>query len=89
MNHSPEVVERFSYIKEGCKIVSEDLPEHLKYSRTGKLIKSFSKVLFRLDRNQPSHTLVPGHSAFPIHPWLLKVGLCQWLGFVSRSGSYP
>lgn len=70
MNHSPEVVERFSYIKEGCKINPDDLPEHLKYSRTGKLIKSFSKVLFRLDRNQPSHTLVPGHSAFPIHPWL-------------------
>ena len=70
MNHSSEVVERFSYIKEGCKINPDDLPEHLKYSRTGKLIKSFSKVLFRLDRNQPSHTLVPGHSAFPIHPWL-------------------
>ena len=70
MNHSTEVSERFSFIKEGCKIDSDDLPEHLKYSRTGKLIKSFSKVLFRLDRNQPSHTLVPGHSAFPIHPWL-------------------
>lgn len=70
MNHSPEVVERFSYITEGCKINPDDLPEHLKYSRTGKLIKSFSKVLFRLDRNQPSHTLVPGHSAFPIHPSL-------------------
>lgn len=70
MNHSPEVVERFSYIKEGFKINPDDLPKHLKYSRTGKLIKSFSKVLFRLDRNKPSHTLVPGHSAFPIHPWL-------------------
>ncbi len=70
MNHSPEVVERFSYIKEGYKINHDDLPEHLKYSRTGKPIKSFSKVLFRLDRNQPCHTLVPGHSAFPIHPWL-------------------
>jgi DNA (cytosine-5)-methyltransferase 1 len=70
MNHSNEVVERFSYIKEGHKIKSEELPEHLKYSRMGKLIKSFSKVLFRLDRYQPSHTLVPGHSAFPIHPWL-------------------
>ena len=46
------------------------MPEKLKYSRTGNLIKSFSKVLFRLDRNQPSHTLVPGHSAFPIHPSL-------------------
>lgn len=70
MNHSEEVIERFSYIEEGCKIDPEKLPEHLKYSRTGKKIKSFSKVFFRLDRNKPSHTLVPGHSAFPIHPWL-------------------
>ncbi len=70
MKHSPEVAERFSYIKEGCKINPDDLPEKLKYSRTGNLIKSFSKVLFRLDRDQPSHTLVPGHSAFPIHPSL-------------------
>lgn len=70
MNHSPDVVERFSYIKEGCKIIPHDLPEHLKHSRTGKEIQSFSKVFFRLNRNNPSHTLVPGHSAFPIHPWL-------------------
>ncbi len=70
MNHSEDVVERFSFIKEGCKINPEELPEHLKYSRTGKEIQSFSKVFFRLDRNKPSHTLVPGHSAFPIHPWL-------------------
>lgn len=70
MNHSNDVVERFSYIKEGEKIDPETLPEHLKHSRTGKLIQSFSKVFFRLDRNKPSHTLVPGHSAFPIHPWL-------------------
>ncbi|WP_298305609.1 DNA cytosine methyltransferase [Flavobacterium sp.] len=70
MNHSNDVVERFSYIKEGEKIDTETLPEHLKHSRTGKLIQSFSKVFFRLDRNKPSHTLVPGHSAFPIHPWL-------------------
>ena len=70
MNHSPDVVERFSYIKEGCKIVPDDLPENLKHSRTGKEIQSFSKVFFRLNRNNPSHTLVPGHSAFPIHPWL-------------------
>ena len=56
--------------KEGKKINPTILPEHLKYSKTGKLIKSYSKVFFRLDRNKPSHTIVPGHSAFPIHPWL-------------------
>jgi DNA (cytosine-5)-methyltransferase 1 len=70
MNHSPEVKERFSYIGEGKKIDPTKLPEHLKLSRSGKPIKSFSKVLFRLDRDKPSHTLVPGHSAFPVHPWL-------------------
>jgi DNA (cytosine-5)-methyltransferase 1 len=70
MNHSKDVIERFSFIEEGCKIDPEKLPEHLKMSRMGNEIKSFSKVFFRLDRKQPSHTLVPGHSAFPIHPWL-------------------
>lgn len=70
MNHSNKVRERFSYINEGKKINVNDLPDHLKYSRTGKLIKSFSKVFYRLDRSLPSPTIVPGHSAFPIHPWL-------------------
>ena len=70
MNHNETVSERFSYIKEGKKIDPNDLPDHLKYSRSGKLIKSFSKVFFRLNRKLPSPTLVPGHSAFPIHPWL-------------------
>jgi len=70
MNHSATVSERFSYIKEGKKIDPTILPEHLRYSRTGKPIKSFSKVFYRLARNKPSPTIVPGHSAFPIHPWL-------------------
>lgn len=70
MNHNLEVIERFSYIKEGQKLNPDLLPNHLKHSKSGKLIQSFSKVFFRLDRNKPSHTLVPGHSAFPIHPWL-------------------
>ena len=70
MNHAPDVAERFSYIKEGFKLNPEDLPKKLQLSRTGKKIKSFSKVFFRLNRNLPSPTLVPGHSAFPIHPWL-------------------
>jgi DNA (cytosine-5)-methyltransferase 1 len=70
MSHSEKVKERFSYIKEGFKLNPEELPEHLKKSQFGKEIQSFSKVFFRLDRNKPSHTLVPGHSAFPIHPFL-------------------
>lgn len=70
MNHSEKVKERFSFINEGKKLDPKDLPEHLKHSQFGKEIQSFSKVFYRLDRNQPSHTLVPGHSAFPIHPSL-------------------
>ncbi len=70
MKHAPDVIERFSYIKEGKKLNPDDLPKKLQLSRTGKKIQSFSKVFFRLDRNAPSPTLVPGHSAFPIHPWL-------------------
>jgi DNA (cytosine-5)-methyltransferase 1 len=70
MNHEDKVKKRFSYIKEGKKLNPADLPENLQYSKTGKKIQSFSKVFFRLDRNKPSPTLVPGHSAFPIHPWL-------------------
>ena len=70
MNHSEKVMERFSHIKEGKKLDPNELPEHLKQSQFGKEIQSFSKVFFRLDRNKPSHTLVPGHSAFPIHPFL-------------------
>ena len=70
MNHSATVSERFSYIQEGKKIDPTTLPEHLRYSKTGKPIKSFSKVFYRLARNKPSPTIVPGHSAFPIHPWL-------------------
>jgi DNA (cytosine-5)-methyltransferase 1 len=70
MKHASNVIERFSYIEEGKKIDASLLPKHLKYSKTGKLIKSYSKVFFRLDRHKPSPTIVPGHSAFPVHPWL-------------------
>jgi DNA (cytosine-5)-methyltransferase 1 len=70
MKHAKDVAERFSYIKEGFKLNPDDLPKKLQFSRTGKKIQSFSKVFFRLGRHLPSPTLVPGHSAFPIHPWL-------------------
>jgi len=70
MNHNEQVIKRFSFIKEGMKLNPDDLPKKLQFSKTGKKIQSFSKVFFRLDRNSPSPTLVPGHSAFPIHPWL-------------------
>ena len=38
-----------------------------------KPIKNFSHVYRRLHRNEPSITLVPGHNAFPIHPWLNRL----------------
>ncbi len=70
-NHSKIVSERMKYIKEGQKMDVDLLPTHLKLGKhTGKAIKNFSHVYKRLDRNKPSGTLVPGHSAFPIHPWL-------------------
>ena len=69
MNHSEMTVERFKTIKEGKKLEIDKLPEKLKYSRSGRLIRNYSNIFKRLDRNEPSCTLVPGHSAFPIHPW--------------------
>lgn len=70
-NHSPIIVERFSYIKEGEKMDVDALPEHLKIgTKTGKPIANFSHVFKRLDRNKPSNTIVPGHNAFPVHPTL-------------------
>lgn len=71
MNHSEFLTERFSYIEEGKKMDIEKLPEKLKLGKhTGKPIKNYSHVYKRLHRNEPSNTLVPGHSAFPIHPFL-------------------
>ena len=74
MNHSKEIIERYSYIEEGKKMDLSKLPEHLKYAKfTGQKIKNFSHVYKRLSRNEPSNTLVPGHNAFPIHPTLNRI----------------
>lgn len=65
MNHGDKTIERFKYIPEGDNIANnlEKLPEHLIIS------KFYSRGnTMRLDRNQPSPTLVPGHSNFPVHP---------------------
>lgn len=70
-NHSPIIVERFSYIKEGQKLDIDSLPEHLKNgTKTGKPIANYSHVFKRLHRKKPSGTIVPGHNAFPVHPTL-------------------
>lgn len=69
--HNAIVTERFSYIKEGEKMDVAALPEHLRLgTKTGKPVANFSHVFRRLDRNKPSGTIVPGHNALPVHPFL-------------------
>jgi DNA (cytosine-5)-methyltransferase 1 len=70
MRHAPKTVDRFKYIKEGGKLNVDALPNDLRYSNSGKRIENYSNVFKRLDREEPSCTIIPGHSAFPIHPWL-------------------
>ncbi|WP_373242710.1 DNA cytosine methyltransferase [Megamonas funiformis] len=65
MKHSEKTIKRFKYIPEGDSISNhiENLPEDLKIS------KFYSRgSTMRLNGNQPSPTLVPGHSNFPVHP---------------------
>ena len=65
MNHSPKTIERFKYIPEGDTIANhiDELPNDLKIS------KFYSRgSTMRLAGNEPSPTLVPGHSNFPVHP---------------------
>ena len=57
-------------IREGEKLNIDDLPDELLTGYRTMKIKNFSHVFRRLHRGKPSLTLVPGHNAFPIHPWL-------------------
>lgn len=69
--HNEMVKERFSYIVEGEKMDVDALPEYLKLgTKTGKPISNFSHVFYRLDRKKPAPTIVPGHNALPVHPFL-------------------
>lgn len=70
MNHKPLQVERYKRIPEGEKLDVDALPAELRKGYRTDQIRNFSHVFKRLDRNKPSLTLVPGHNAFPIHPWL-------------------
>ena len=70
MKHKPLLVERYKYIKEGEKLNVELLPQNLRKGYRTEEVKNYSHVFKRLDRNKPSGTMVPGHNAFPIHPWL-------------------
>ncbi len=65
MNHTKLVKERFSHIPEGKNIadVMDQIPPRL---RINKFFSRGSNM--RLDSSKPAPTLVPGHSAFPLHP---------------------
>lgn len=69
--HNKVVTERFAYIREGEKMDVNLLPEHLRLgTKTGKPVANYSHVFKRLDRNKPAGTIVPGHNALPVHPFL-------------------
>ena len=70
MNHKPLVIERYKYIDEGQKLNVDKLPTHLMKGYRTKKVKNYSHVFKRLHRDYAATTMVPGHNAFPIHPWL-------------------
>jgi DNA (cytosine-5)-methyltransferase 1 len=70
MNHKPLLVERYRYIAEGGRLDVSALPSHLKAGYRTNEVKNYSHVFKRLHRDRPANTMVPGHNAFPIHPWL-------------------
>tara|TARA_R110002074_G_scaffold394665_1_gene582195 strand:- start:12202 stop:14658 length:2457 start_codon:yes stop_codon:yes gene_type:complete len=70
MKHKPLLVERYKHIEEGKKLNVDKLPEHLQKGYRTDKVKNYSHVFKRLHRDLPSTTMVPGHNAFPIHPWL-------------------
>jgi DNA (cytosine-5)-methyltransferase 1 len=70
MKHKPLLIERYKYIPEGGKLDVDALPVHLQSGYRTKKVKNYSHIFKRLHRAKPSWTMVPGHNAFPIHPWL-------------------
>lgn len=70
MQHKPLQVERFASIPEGGRLDVDALPARLKKGYRTDVVKNFSHVFRRLHRDHPSITLVPGHNALPLHPWL-------------------
>lgn len=63
LNHGATNIARYKLIPEGGRMPEDKLPPEL-------YRKNFGSTFKRLDRNKPSLTMVPGHNAFPIHPWL-------------------
>lgn len=63
LKHGEINVKRYSLIPEGGRLPEDQLPPEL-------YRKNFGNTFKRLHRDKPSLTMVPGHNAFPIHPWL-------------------
>ena len=59
MNHSKNIVQRMKLVKPG---------QYISKKRKTDTKQTFQCVYQRLRKNFPAPTLVPGHSAFPIHP---------------------
>ena len=70
MKHKPLLVERYRYIPEGGRLDVDALPPRLRTGYRTDKVKNYSHVFKRLHRDRPAITMVPGHNAFPIHPWL-------------------
>ena len=63
LRHGETNIKRYMLIPEGGRLPETSLPPEL-------YRKNFGNTFKRLHRNRPSLTMVPGHNAFPIHPWL-------------------
>ncbi len=63
LKHGEINVKRYALIPEGGRLPEDQLPPEL-------YRKNFGNTFKRLHRDKPSLTMVPGHNAFPIHPWL-------------------
>lgn len=63
LKHGEINIRRYALIPEGGRLPEDNLPPEL-------YRKNFGNTFKRLHRNKPSLTMVPGHNAFPIHPWL-------------------
>jgi DNA (cytosine-5)-methyltransferase 1 len=70
MRHKPLLVERYKYIPEGGRLDVNALPMELKKGYRTDNVKNYSHIFKRLHRDFAATTMVPGHNAFPIHPWL-------------------
>lgn len=63
LKHGAINIARYKLIPEGGRLPEKDLPPEL-------YRKNFGNTFKRLHRDKPALTMVPGHNAFPIHPWL-------------------